>query len=203
MSSEIDLKSLWQQQDTGPAANMQEVLSGAGKLKKNLRKKLLSLNIMLGGTTLFICVVAFYYDYKMWTTITGIIFILLAIISYLAVTNFSLAGLFKDNPSLDNQAYLTNLLIIQKKQRYLQRTLLTAYFILLSAGLALYMIESVLKMKIVYGIIAYTCVTIWIAFNWWYIRPRTIRKQQKELSRMIENLQAINVQVTTPDNMES
>jgi hypothetical protein len=41
------------------------------------------------------------------------------------------------------------------------------------------------------AILSYLLTFIWIAFNWFYIRPKTIRKQESQLNEMIERFEKI------------
>jgi len=84
---------------------------------------------------------------------------------------------------------------LKQKQEFLQKTMLTIYFVLLTLGILLYMIEYTMRMTMISASIAYAVTLIWVAINWFYFRPRMIRKQQKELNEMIEKLENVNRQL--------
>ena len=73
--------------------------------------------------------------------------------------------------------------------------MLNVYFILLLLGLALYMFEYTSRMTLLSGILAYSITGAWILFNWFYIRPRQIKKQQRKLDVVIARVEAVNEQL--------
>jgi hypothetical protein len=50
------------------------------------------------------------------------------------------------------------------------------YFILLGLGLVLYMFEYVLRMTLLDGLLTYGITGLWIAFNWFYLKPKNNKK---------------------------
>jgi hypothetical protein len=84
--------------------------------------------------------------------------------------------------------------MVRTKQNFLQKKILTAYFILLSAGLLLYIYEYARRMSAAGFFATYGITIAWVLFNWWYIRPRTIRKQQLQLNQLIDQLTALTKQ---------
>ena len=45
------------------------------------------------------------------------------------------------------------------------------------------------------AILTYTVTLAWIAFNWFYLRPKTIKKQQGKLDELINKFEEINNQL--------
>jgi hypothetical protein len=45
------------------------------------------------------------------------------------------------------------------------------------------------------GMLAYVVTFAWIAFNWFYLRPKTIKKQQGKLNELINKFEEINNQL--------
>jgi hypothetical protein len=100
----------------------------------------------------------------------------------------------KNNDQNSNAEYLQQLLVFKKKQAFLQSTIMTAYFILLGLGIVLYMIEYTIRMSILGAALAYGITSLWIAVNWFYFRPKIIKKQQQKLNKIIADLEKINDQ---------
>lgn len=94
-----------------------------------------------------------------------------------------------------NAEHLANLLALKKKQQFLQTTLLNVYFMMLSLGIGLYMIEPTGHMTLFWAIIAYGITGVWILFSWLYLRPRQIRKQQTKLNDIIGKFENIQTQL--------
>jgi hypothetical protein len=192
MTNNIDLKNLWSQQDTGPKPDINEVVEKARRVKNKIRNQLLQKNILLAATVVFISIIGIWGDFALFITRLGIVLIVIAIVSYVTVSNGLLISLFKTNPEADNSTYLAELLTIRKKQEHLQGKMLTLYFILLSAGMFSYMIEFLLRMTLLWATVTAIITFGWIAVNWVFIRPKIVKKQQGALSDIISKLEAAN-----------
>ena len=121
------------------------------------------------------------------------------IILAMAIYGYSLNQLFPLLKKMDNTnsnaEHLANLLSLKKKQQFLQTTMLNLYFIMLSLGVGLYMIEPTSNMTLFWAIFAYAITALWVLFNWIYLRPRQIKKQQKILNDMIIKFENIQTQL--------
>ena len=80
----------------------------------------------------------------------------------------------------------------------MNKTMLTAYFILLTIGVTLYFIEYASRGSLLFQVLAYGITFAWIIFNWVYIRTRTIKKQQRAINDIIERLEEVNRQFESP-----
>ncbi len=193
MDNNINLNDLWAKQ-TSVVPNPEKLLSEIKKMKQtNLRKLVLS-NFLLISTSVFIILIWAYYQPQWIITKIGIILIILAMAIYLIAYNKSYS-LFRDrmNPQC-NRDYLKDLLAIKAKQLFMQTTMLNLYFVLLSAGIGLYMYEYTSRMTTFWAIFAYGITTLWILVNWFYLRPRQIKKQQSKLDEIIDKIKMINEQ---------
>ena len=199
MNTEMDLKALWNKQSTSEMPDTKELLENAGKLKRTTRNKLIGLNVLLLSTVVFIACIAFNIDHVKPVTIVGTALIAVAIISYLVVSNQIIPMLFKTNPEASSHEYLEQLIRIKRKQDFLNKVMINIYFSLLSAGLFLYMLQFSERMTLIWGLIYYTITFGWIAFAWFYLRPRGMRKKLKPLNDMIARLEAVNGQLDISD----
>ena len=90
---------------------------------------------------------------------------------------------------------VNHLLQIKQKQERLNTTMTTIYFILLTAGLSLYLIEYAGRGGVVFRITTYGLTLGWMIFNWVYIHPRMIKKQRNGWGAVIKKLEEINAQM--------
>ena len=194
MSSNIDFKALWQQQPVSQP-DMKDLMARLHQFKQSNIRRLIKTNILLIATSLFIGFIWYYYQPQFITTKMGIVITILAMVIFLVVYNKMFSLFNKINDTSDNTRYLQNLIVIKGKQRFLQHTMMNVYFIMLSAGICLYMYEYTSRMTMTGGIIAYAVTLIWIAFNWFYLRPKTIKKQQAKLDDLISKFEGINSQL--------
>ncbi|MFS4430454.1 hypothetical protein [Chryseobacterium sp. S90] len=194
MDSNIDFKNMWKQQ-TSNKPNLEELI---GKLKKfrnqNLRKLILA-NIGLITTSLLIIYIWYRFQPEMITTKIGIVLVILAMVMFLFAYNKMFMVFYKIDQTQSNNEYLQSLYVVKSKQKLMQTTVLNLYFIMLFLGICFYMYEYTSRMTIGSGILTYSVTLAWIAFNWFYLRPKTIKKQQGKLDELINKFEEINNQL--------
>jgi len=195
MSTEMDLKALWNKQPTEDIPDTKELFGKADAIKKQTRNKLIKLNLMLLATTAFILYIGFNIDNEQTTTKIGIVLVVAAMVSYLIAYNQLIPMLFKSDMEGSSQEYLNQLIRIKRKHEFLNKVMINIYFALLSVGMALYMLQFALRMTHAWAIFWYTVTFAWIAFSWFYLRPRGIKKKLKPLNDMIARLEAVNGQL--------
>lgn len=192
--TETNFKDLWQSQNTNTDINPKAIIAKAKQLQKKTRLKLLLGNGLLLVTMLIIIGIAVYYQPQMITTKIGTILVIMAIVMQIVASTKLASVLNKSNTQTSNTDYLQQLLLFKKKQAFLQSTIMTLYFILLGVGILLYMLEYVLQMSFLGAIAAYGIAALWIATNWFYFRPKIIKKQQQKLNEVIAGIESINEQ---------
>ena len=87
--------------------------------------------------------------------------------------------------------FLNSLLNIQEKQRNIQSRFMNVYFSLLSIGILIYLYEFCLKMSYGMAIITYALTLGWLLFVWLYLKPRIVKKQNRELQGYIDSIHKI------------
>lgn len=194
MNSNINFNELWAKQKTGEP-NKEDLLSKINKFKKSNLKRLIITNLLLIITSLFIIFIWVYYQPQMITTKIGIILTILTMVIFVITYNQSFALFRKTTNTQSNSEYLKDLLAIKAKQQFMQTTMLNLYFVLLSTGIGLYMYEYTQLMTAFWGIFAYGITSIWILFNWFYLRPKQIKKQQSKLDEIIGKFEMLNEQL--------
>ena len=197
--TETNFKDLWQAQNTTSNTGSKEIVLKAKHLQKKTRIKLLLSNLLLFATMLFIIGIVLYFKPQMITTKIGAILVIIAIIMQIATSTKLITLIKESDTQTSNAAYLNQLLIIKKKQAVLQSSIMAIYSILLGLGIALYMLEYVLRMTLLGGLLTYGITGLWIAFNWFYLRPKIIIKQQQKLNDSIAALESVKNQFITEE----
>lgn len=192
--TETNFKDLWQSQNTNVDLNPNDIISKAVQLQKKTRIKLLLTNGLLFITMLFIIGIVMYFKPQMITTKIGVLLVIIAIVMQIVVSSKLTSVFDKNNTQTSNAEYLQQLLLFKKKQAFLQSTIMTAYFILLGLGIVLYMIEYTMRMSVLGAALAYGITGLWMALNWFYFKPKIIKKQQQKLNEIIADLEKINDQ---------
>lgn len=193
MEHKMNIDQLWQQSGE-PAPHWQQFANQLAAMESKKRKEKNRVNFSLGATIAFVAVIAFVFGPLQWTTVMGIVLTEISMLLYLwqynRHTHIRTDGLIAAN-ALDYLHYLRR---EQTKQYYVGRKLMTAYFILLSLGVLLYMWEFAWRMPQWYGILAYGLAIGWFALNWLVFRPRILKKKEAELAEYIRKLEAIQQQ---------
>ncbi|MCJ7933369.1 MAG: hypothetical protein MUW56_06940 [Chryseobacterium sp.] len=193
MDTNIDFKNIWKKQ-TSDKPNIEELLRKLKKFKNENLRKLILTNILLLATSLCIGYIWYHYQPQLLTTKIGIVLVILAMVIFLSAYNKLFMTFYTIDNTQSNSEYLHNLYSVKSKQKWMQTTMLNVYFIMLFLGICLYMYEYTSKMQLVYAVLAYILTFAWIGFNWFYIRPKTIKKQQVKLDGLINKFEEINNQ---------
>lgn len=194
MSDNTDLKKLWGQQET-PAPDSKVIFEKTRKFRRSNLLKILRTNILLILTSAFIIYIWFNYQPEMITTRIGIILTVLAMVVFLIGYNQMIPMLMKVEYGIDNNQYLQQLLRIKAKQLFLHGTMLNIYFIMLTAGICIYMIEFVARMTILSGILTYGITLAWVTVNWFVFRPKTTKKQEAKINELIGEVERVSGQL--------
>ena len=190
----IDFKNIWQQQN-GDQPDLKALRSKIISFKKSNLRKLLLCNILLVVASIFIVFIWYYYQPQFITTKIGIVITILAMIIFILSYNDLYSYYKKIDSSQSSNDYLENLILIKTKQKTLQTKTITVYFILLSTGICLYLYEYTRMMSMFWGIFAYTITLAWIALNWFFIKPKTVKKQNIKIDSLIEKVTLMKEQL--------
>ncbi|WP_456313583.1 hypothetical protein [Pseudomonas shirazensis] len=193
-NNNIDFKDLWKKQSVGQP-NIEEVLARLKQFKKGALRTLWITNILLFATCAFILFIWYYYQPEFISTKIGIVLTILAMVIYLVVYN-RLLGTYKNiDATQTNQQYLQKLILIKRKQQFLQSKILSLYFVLLGVGISLYMYEYTSRMTLFFGVLTYVLLFVWIAIAWFFLRPKEIKKHETKLNSLIARFEDINKQL--------
>lgn len=202
MSANIDFKNLWKQQEA-EQPELSDLMLLLRSYKNKGLKRLVLTNVLLVMTTVGLVLIWYYFQPQLITTKIGLITTILAMLIFVLAYN-TLFKYYKSASEFEsNSAYLKNLITIKRKQKFMQTTMLQLYFILLSLGVCLYLYEYVKLMPTVVGFLVYALTLAWLAFNWFYLRPKTIKKQEKKLDILIKKFEMINRQLDELDELNA
>jgi len=194
MSKEIDLKELWNRQ-SAQVPDSRELFEKARRYRLKHLAKIALANATLLLTSAFIVDIWCIQKPASWITNSGIVLLLLGMLSFLFVYNQLIPLLMKADYGRSNSDHLQQLLVLKEKQVFLQSTVMNLYFAFITIGVCMATLEYVLLMPLWGAVLAYGATLAWIALNWFVIRPRTIRKQQGAVNELISKFDALNQQL--------
>lgn len=189
MENDIDIRELWNRQAV-PAVDQSDILEKIDSFRKKGIRRTIFLNAVLLLTILFIIFIWVYFEPQLLSTKIGIILSVLPM-GMVLVFNNGLTSLYrKIDEKQSNMDYLNALLRVRSREHIMQTKLMNLYFILLSAGIGLYMYEYAFKRSLIFGVAAYSVVLLWIGFNWFFLRPRMIKKNKRKMEDLIKQIKS-------------
>ena len=197
MSTNIDFKALWNREQTG-APDVSEIFAKANRMNRRACKKIWICNALLALTVMFDILVWWHYQPQMVTTKIGLILMIGAMVIFIITTNQLNPLLAKTDLETDTNAFLSQMIQIKHKQEFIDKTMLTIYFLMLSVGLSLYFIEYVGRGSIFFKLCVYVIALTLLALNWFYVTARQVKKQRKAMNDIITRLEEVNKQLESP-----
>jgi hypothetical protein len=193
-NNNIDFKDLWKKQ-TINQPNIEDLMARLKQFKKAAVRSLWFANFLLAITSVFIIFIWYYFQPQFISTKIGIVLVILSMAFYLTFYNRLMNNYKNIDANQTNHEYLQKLIEIKKKQQFMQSTVLSWYFVVLLTGICLYMYEYASRMTVFYALITYGVTLLWIGFNWFYLRPKQIKKQQDKINSLIEKFEEVNNQL--------
>lgn len=190
----IDFKDLWKKQSVS-TLDMNDLLKRLSKFKKAALRTLWITNILLFATSAFIVFVWIYYQPQFISTKIGIVITILSMMIYVFVYNKLLNKYRNIDSTQTNQEYLQRLILIKRKQQFLQTKMMSFYFIGLTVGICLYLYEYTSRMSTLGASLTYGLTLFWMLLNWFFLRPKQIKKQNDKINSLIEKFEEINNQL--------
>lgn len=174
---------------------MEALLQGMKKFRRKNVLKIIFANICLVATSAFIILIWYNFQPEFLSTKAGIILVIAAMAMYLVFYNRMFPLLRPVEAGVRASEYLKQLTELKKRQMFQQVTVLNLYFLILSAGLCLYLFEYTTRMSALGATLAYGSTLLWIALNWFVLRPRMLKKQRKEIDTLIAKFEGISAQI--------
>jgi len=193
-NNNIDFKDLWKKQ-TVSQPNIEDLMARLKQFKKAALRSLWVANFLLAITSVFIIFIWYYFQPQFISTKIGIVLAILSMAFYLTFYNRLMNNYKNIDANQTNHEYLQKLIEIKKKQQFMQSTVLSWYFVVLLTGICLYMYEYASRMTVFYALLTYGVTLLWIGFNWFYLRPKQIKKQQEKINQLIGKFEEVNAQL--------
>jgi Flp pilus assembly protein TadB len=188
-----DLKALWQSAKTDSLPDSKAMLQ---IIKKFRSQKLRNKWIIIISSTLLACVIAaalFTGNFKLFTTYIGGSLMVLACI-WIAVNNFKSLKRFNQLDNCSNVEFLDFIEQTRQNQIYYYKRTMGILVLLWSIGCIMYMYEASYKHPLGL-IIFYSAFLIYVAVLWFFVRPRSLKKNAEKLNAMKARLESISKQL--------
>ena len=195
MNNINSIKDLWQNAASPSPLSIEELMKEISKKRnKMMHRNIFGILSLLAAASV-VTWVGISYDAKYQSTRIGIILVLLAIVGGIFINSQLLQLMLKPmNLAMDSKSYTQAMKNYQSKQAYLHGQGMVIYFCTLGIGLALYLWEFT-HANIPFLVAVYGISFGWIGLVWFFIRPRTIRKEKERMSEIIGQLERISKQI--------
>jgi len=189
-----DLKEIWLTADPNdlPAADKIVKTIRSYRLKHAIKKAaLIFLTLLLVAT---MCWVLFAYKSNLLVTRIGEACMFIAMFILLSANANSLRRI-SNLKDCSNDEFVNFLKREKIKHTFFQKRTQLVGFAFASVGLLLYLFEGVYTTPI-QMIMAYLLASLWIFICWFVIRPRSIKRKNRELTETIQNLERLSAQLS-------
>jgi hypothetical protein len=193
MKNTNDLKEIWKQNESTTVPPIQEVTTRAKGTIRKIRNKLFFSGFIAAAVLGYLIYTQTKMQNEMLTTKIGVTIMALGIVLYLIVSNSILNMFLKNEFSADSRTFLDKMIVLKGKLEMLYKTITTIYFVALTAGLFLALIEQTMSETVLHKVLTYGLSVVWIAFAWFVLRPREMKKLYR-LTDSINSLQNIRSQ---------
>ena len=194
MDNFSEIKETWLTANTTSLPQPGEIV----KIIKRYRRKLVFRYLLMILLVLVLAAVmiwvVFVYHSQMLVTRIGEACIFSALVMLLVINTRSLVRV-SGIKNYTNTQFLDYLKIAKRRQVIFQNRTQVIGLLLASAGLCLYLFETVHN-DIKLTLITYSFVAAWLVVNWLVVRPRTNRKKSRELNERIEKIQRLSNQLS-------
>lgn len=186
-----DLQNLWNQQISAPLPDVNAILADAKKVQKGLNKKITTQIIILVAVVVFILILMNVIPFKEATTFVGIGLMATTILLFSAIRFYQVIQLKKIDLTQNPRKLLGNLEQYYKFQNTVNTKYTLAYFILMNVAFALYFIEVLQPVAILYKIIILAVYLAWMLFAFLYLGKKHKHKEQAKTQSIIDSIKAI------------
>lgn len=186
-----DLQNLWNQQISAPLPDVNAILADAKKVQKALNKKITTQIIILVAVVVFILILLNVIPFKEATTFVGIGLMATTILLFSAIRFYQVIQLKKIDLTQNPRKLLGNLEQYYKFQNTVNTKYTLAYFILMNVAFALYFIEVLQPVAVLYKIIILAVYLAWMLFAFLYLGKKHKHKEQAKTQSIIDSIKAI------------
>jgi magnesium-transporting ATPase (P-type) len=180
--------SVWQGQPKPDQLSVDEVLKQVKKGIRSITTKLYWSIVAMVVITIFAFIITFFLAFKSWVTTVGILIVLVTMLMYLSLIVRHYHILSKRDATLNPSEYLDSLKTYQKNRTKVIGWFYYIYTLLISAGLAMYLIELLETASLPFKLITYGSTLIWFLFTTFYLKPRMFKNEEEKLNLMIDRL---------------
>jgi Flp pilus assembly protein TadB len=186
-----DIQNLWQDQKASQLPDVNNILADAKKVQRALNRKISVQIIILIAVVVFILILMNVIPFKQATTFIGIGIMAVTIVAFSAIRLYQVIQLKKMDLSQNPQQLLLDLEIYYQFQKTVNTRYTQIYFLLMNSAFALYFIEVLQLVPLLYQVIIVVVYLAWMLFAFLYLGKKHKRKEQVEIQSIIDAIKSV------------
>lgn len=188
------LQNLWNEQKTAPLPDANAILANAKKVQRSLNNKIKTQIVILTAVVIFILILVNVIPFKEATTFVGIALMAFTILLFSAVRLLQVIRLHKIDLTQKPRQLLLKLEAYYLFQNTVNTRYTMLYFILMNVAFALYFIEVLAPIALLYKTIIVAVYLAWMSFAYLYLGKKHKIKEQAKTQSIIDAIKAIEQQ---------
>jgi len=186
-----DLQNLWQEQKPSQLPDVNSILADAKKVQHALNRKISMQIMILIAVVAFILVLMNAIPFQQVTTFIGIGIMTTTIVAFSAIRLYQVIDLKKMDLSKNPQQLLLDLEAYYQFQKRVNTRYTQIYFLLMNGAFALYFIEVLQPIPILYRIITVAVYIAWMLFALLYLGKKHKLKEQAKIQSIIDAIKSV------------
>ena len=186
-----EIQNLWNEQKTVQLPDVNSILADAKKVQRDLNTKIRIQVIILVAVVIFIIVLTKVIPFQQLTTFIGIGLMASAILLFSGLRLYQVIQMTKIDLTQNPSHLLIDLERYYRFQNLVNTRYTFLYFILMNIAFALYFIEVLQPLTLLYQMIVLTVYLTWMLFALLFLGKKHKRKEEAKTQRIIDAIEEI------------
>ncbi|WP_432670782.1 hypothetical protein [Flavobacterium sp. SM2513] len=186
-----DLQNLWKEQATAQLPDVNSILADAKKVQQALTTRIIVQVSILVAVVLFILVLMTVIPFQQATTFIGIGLMASTILLFSTVRLYQFIQMKRIDLTQNPRQLLQDLEAYYRFQNTVNTHYTLYYFTLMNIAFALYFIEVLQPVPLLYQLIIVAIYLVWMLFAFLYLGKKHKQKEQAKTQSIIDAIKAI------------
>ena len=186
-----EIQNLWNEQKSVQLPDVNRILADAKKVQRDLNSKIAIQICILVGVVIFILILMQVIPFKAATTFIGIGLMASTILLFSSVRLYQVIQMKKIDLTKNPKLLLVDLEQYYQFQNTVNTKYTLLYFILMNIAFALYFIEVLQPVPLLYQVIIIVVYLAWMFFAFLYLGKKHKQKEQAKTQSIIDAIKNI------------
>lgn len=189
-----EIQNLWNEQKSVQLPDVNRILADAKKVQRDLNSKIAIQISVLVAVVIFILILMQMIPFKAATTFIGIGLMALTILLFSGIRLYQVFQMKKIDLTKNPKLLLIDLEQYYQFQNTINTKYTLVYFILMNIAFALYFIEVLQPVPLLYQVIIIAVYLAWMFFAFLYLGKKHKQKEQAKTQSIIDAIKNIEKQ---------